>query len=300
MPRQAIILGAGFTGKRVAALLADRGWQVTATSRSPGNLADLRDKGIDVLGFEVDRDPMAEIPADGACVLLSIPTLRKEGVLDEPTPRLIAGLAGCPEHITYLSTTGVYGGRREVNKTTAPAPETDRQRLRLLAENAVRSLQCPSLVLRVAAIYGPGRGVHAAMRAGRFQLSEARSRYVSRIHVDDLAQIVASAMQQRLVGTYPVADELPARSGEVAHFCSDRLGLEMPRHVPDRVLTETRRADRRVDGRGVLQALNLSLRYPTYREGILASVEHEGTLTDRHSTTTSSSRAAILAQEVSE
>ena len=228
-------------------------------------------------GFDVDRDPLAEIPAHGACVLLSIPTLRKEGVLDEPTQRLVAGLAGCPEHITYLSTTGVYGGLREVNETTTPAPETERQRLRLLAENAVRSLQCPSLVLRVAAIYGPGRGVHAAMRAGRFQLSEARSRYVSRIHVDDLARIVASAMQQRLVGTYPVADELPAPSGEVASFCSEHLGFELPQYVRDRALTETRRADRRVDGRAVLQALNLSLRYPTYREGILASVEHETT-----------------------
>lgn len=277
MPRQAIILGAGFTGKRVAALLANRGWQVTATTRSPENLTELRDRGGDVLGFQVDRDSLADIPADGTCVLLSIPTLRTEGALDEPTPRLVAGLAGCPEHITYLSTTGVYGGVREVNETTAPAPETARQRLRLLAENAVRDQQCPSLVLRVAAIYGPGRGVHAAMRAGRFQLSEARSRCVSRIHVDDLAQIVACAMQQRLVGTYPVADELPAPSGEVARFCCESLDLEMPQYVPDRALTETRRSDRRVDGRAVLQALDLRLRYPTYREGILASAEHEAT-----------------------
>lgn len=277
MRRRAIILGAGFTGRRVAALLADRGWQVTATTRSPGNLADLRNRGVDVLGLDVARDPVAAIPADGASVLLSIPTLRNAGGLDEPMPRVLASLAGCPGHLTYLSTTGVYGGIRAVNEATAPAPATERQRLRLLAERAVRAQRRPALILRVAAIYGPGRGVHAAMRAGRFQLSEAQPRHVSRIHVDDLAQIIAGAMERGLVGTYPVADELPAPSAEVARFCSERLGLRMPTRVPDRALTETRRSDRQVDGRALLQALRLRLRYPTYREGIPASVTAEST-----------------------
>lgn len=277
MRRRAIVLGAGFTGRRVAALLADRGWQVTATTRSPRNLADLRNRGVDVLGFDVARGPIAAVRADGASVLLSIPTLRREGALDEPTPRLLASLSGCPEHLTYLSTTGVYGTIREVNEITESAPETERQRLRLQAEQAVLAQPCPALILRVAAIYGPGRGVHAAMRAGRFQLSEAQPRYISRIHVDDLARIIALAMERSLVGTYPVADELPAPSGEVARFCSERLGVRMPPHVPDRVLTETRRSDRRVDGRAVLQALRLRLRYPTYREGIPASVAGEST-----------------------
>lgn len=277
MRRRAIILGAGFTGRRVAALLVDRGWQVTATTRSPRNLADLRHRGVDVLGLDVARGPVAAVPTDGAAVLLSIPTLRNAGALDEPTPRLLASLSGCPEHLTYLSTTGVYGGIRAVNETTIPAPESERQRLRLQAEKAVLAQQCPALILRVAAIYGPGRGVHAAMRAGRFQLSEAQPRYVSRIHVDDLARIIARAMERGLVGTYPVADELPAPSGEVARFCSERLGLKMPMRVPDRVLTETRRSDRQVDGRAVLQALRLRLRYPTYREGIPASITADST-----------------------
>lgn len=277
MRRRAIILGAGFTGRRVAALLADRGWQVKATTRSPQNLADLRNRGVDVLRFDADRDPLAEIPADGASVLLSIPTLRNEGALDEPTPRLLASLSGCPEHLTYLSTTGIYGRIREVNETTAPAPKTERQRLRLRAERAVLAQQCPALILRVAAIYGPGRGVHDAMRAGRFQLSDAQPRYVSRIHVDDLAQIIARAVERDLVGTYPVADELPAPSGEVARFCSEHLGLKMPERVPDRALTETRHSDRKVDGRAVLRVLRLRLRYPTYREGIPASVADEST-----------------------
>ena len=275
MARQAVILGCGYTGHRVARLLIARGWHLTVTTRSPRNLRDLRDRGAAVVAFDAAGNPPAPVSVRGAGVLLSIPTLRTADGLDEPTPRLVAAFDGVPDHVTYLSTTGVYGGARLVDATTPAAPETERQRLRVLAEEAVAALPCPSLVLRPAAIYGPGRGVHAAMRNGRFRLSDNGDRYVSRIHVEDLAMLVSSAMDRRLVGAFPVADELPARSRDVARLCAKLLGLDMPATVADTDLTETRRADRRVDGNAVLQSLGLRLRYRTYREGIPACLAEE-------------------------
>ncbi len=275
MARRAIILGCGYTGRRTAALLISRGWKVTATTRDPGALCGLRDLGANVVVFDASGESAPPLSVQGANLLLSIPTIRTEDGLEEPTPRLVATFDGMPDHVTYLSTTGVYGAARAVDATTFPAPETERQQLRVLAEQAVAALPCPSLVLRPAAIYGPRRGVHAAMRAGRFQLSRNADRYVSRIHVEDLAQVAATAMEGRLVGTYPVGDALPARSEEVARFCADLLGLEVPGAVADAELTETRRADRRVDGSAILRALGLALRYPTYREGIPACLAAE-------------------------
>ncbi len=113
------------------------------------------------------------------------------------------------------------------------------------------------------------------MRAGRFRLSADGDRYVSRIHVEDLAAIVAAAMERGLEGTYPVADAEPAFSREVASLCAELLGLEIPAPVPSGELSETRRADRRVNGAAVLRLLQLQLRYPTYREGIPASLAAE-------------------------
>ena len=225
--------------------------------------------------FDAAGDPPVPVSVQGASVLLSIPTLRTAGELDEPTPRLVTAFDGVPHHVTYLSTTGVYGAARLVDVTTPPAPETERQRLRVLAEEAVAALPCPSLVLRPAAIYGPGRGVHAAMRSGRFRLSDNGDRYVSRVHVEDLARVVSRAMDRRLAGAFPVADELPAKSRDVARLCSQLLGLDMPATVADTDLTETRRADRRVDGSAVLQSLGLHLRFRTYREGIPACLAEE-------------------------
>lgn len=113
------------------------------------------------------------------------------------------------------------------------------------------------------------------MREGRFRLPRDESRLVSRIHVDDLAAIVARALQQHVEGAYPVADECPATSGEVARHCASLLDLPLPAVVSDDCLSETRRADRRVDGSAILRLLGMRLRYPSFREGITACIAAE-------------------------
>ncbi len=273
--RHALILGCGFTGRRVARLLLERGWAVTATARRPRSLATIERAGGRVLAFDAAENADIGEPADGAHLVLSIPTLRTDEGLCEPTPRLVSSLRGTPRHVTYLSTTGVYGQSRTVDERTPVAPATPRQHLRVAAERAVQALECPSLVLRPAAIYGPGRGVHTRMRAGTFRLSAGRPLTVSRVHVDDLAAIVAASVRQTVEGAFPVADERPATSAEVARFCSELMCVPAPASVPLSRLPETRRADRRVDGRAIRQVTGVRLRYPTYREGIPASLAEE-------------------------
>ena len=275
MSRRALIIGCGFTAQRTARTLLKAGWDVTATSRSPENLAPLEAAGARLVRFDAARDRRIEAAAEGASVLLSVPTLKLDGQLLEPTPSLVAALHGQPRHLTYLSTTGVYGATRKVDERTPASPQTERQKLRASAEDAVQSHGCSALVLRPAAIYGPGRGVHQAMREGRFRLPRDPSRLVSRIHVDDLAAIVARALEQRVEGAYPVADECPATSAEVARHCARLLDLPVPDAVADDCLSETRRADRRVDGSAILRLLGMRLRYPSFREGIPACIAAE-------------------------
>ncbi len=275
MSRRALIIGCGFTAQRAARTLLKSGWDVTATSRSPESLAALEAAGARVVRFDAVRDRHIQAAAEGASVLLSVPTLKLDGELFDPTPSLVAALRGQPRHLTYLSTTGVYGATRQVDERTPVSPQTERQKLRASAEDAVQSHGCSALVLRPAAIYGPGRGVHQAMRDGRFRLPRDPSRLVSRIHVDDLAAIVARALQQLVEGAYPVADECPATSADVARHCASLLDLPVPGVVADECLSETRRADRRVDGSAILRLTGLRLRYPSFREGIPACIAAE-------------------------
>ncbi len=272
---RAIIVGCGYTGRRVARSLLGRGWSVTATSRSAGNLADLADRGARVLEFDAHHSACLDTAVSGASVLISVPTLRTGEALDDPTRRLVAALDGSPRHLTYLSTTGVYGRAGEVDATTTPKPVTRRQELRKLAEDSVLEHDAPSLVLRPAAIYGPGRGVHAAMREGRMRLARGASRWVSRIHVGDLARIVVACMVRRVEGAYPVADSQPAATREVAAFCARLLDIEVPPYVDESRLPETLRTGRRVDGSAILSLLGLELLHPTFKDGIRASLAVE-------------------------
>jgi nucleoside-diphosphate-sugar epimerase len=228
---------------------------------------------LPVAGVEVRR---LELPGpidlsglpDGVPVLHSIPTVNAV----EYTPELLAALGRLPARIVYLSTTGVYGGIREVDERTAPSPRTAREQLRAGAEQAVLAAPYPALVLRPAAIYGPGRGIQVSMPAGKFRLAGEGLNFVSRIHVDDLAAISTAALLSDVTGAYPVADEHPCTSIEIARYCSELLDTPLPQGARTEALHETRRADRRVDGRAICKLLGISLRYPNYRVGIPASL----------------------------
>ena len=274
-----LIVGCGYTGRRVARETLSRDARVIVTTTDASKLRVLHAAGADVRRvdvFEPDtlRALREELPK-GTSVLLSVPTLRSSNGLFDPTSQLLEALGDRPSRVIYLSTTGVYGKSCEVDDTTAVAPVTDRQRLRVKAEEEVSAGPWSSLVLRPAAIYGPGRGVHAAMREGRFKLVGDGGNWVSRIHVDDLAQHIVAALGSQLTGAFPVADEDPCTSREIAAFSAKLLELPMPASTTESGVDETRRSDRRVDGRAVRRALGVTLRYPSYKSGIPASLAAE-------------------------
>jgi len=255
--------------------LANRGWSVTATTRNPERLRAVTDRGINVVKFEVGSTGIPD--ATDSTVLLSIPTQSDGGMagnsrLHDPTAAIVNQLGDRPSRVIYLSTTGVYGDVECVDESTPIAPKTERQNLRAQAERAVINGPWSALVLRPAAIYGPGRGVHEAMLRGEFKLMGAGENYVSRVHVDDLANITAAAMESAVTGAYPVADDSPSTSREIAQFCADLLGIDLPPSGEVAELSETRRTNRRVDGRGIREELGVELKYPSYREGIPASL----------------------------
>jgi len=271
-----VIVGCGYTGLRVAERLLEDGVEVHATSRDPRRLSELAGLGaqvslLDLAEPDAAREWAKGVPG-GVTVLLSVPTLRLDGRLFDPTPKLVEVLGQRPSRVVYLSTTGVYGPTRQVDETTPVNPRTKRQMLRVEAEEAVARGPRPSLVLRSAAIYGPRRGVHQAMREGRYKLVGKGNNYVSRVHVNDLAWHAAEALSGDVEGAYPVADEEPCTSCEIAEFCARLLHLPMPESADLVDVDESLRANRRVDGGAIREALEIDLLYPSYRIGIPAAI----------------------------
>jgi nucleoside-diphosphate-sugar epimerase len=256
---KALILGCGFTGSRVHRLLEARGIDVLCTNR----------RGENSLFLDTE---------DPASLLRVMQVISPETVVLHSVPVSIAARIfplNPPARIVYLSTTGVYGATRVVNERSQPAPQTASEMLRATEEGAVASGPWQSLILRPAAIYGPGRGIHASMRAGKYQLFGDGFNFVSRIHVDDLAAHAEAALLSDLTGAYPVADEEPCTSHEIAAYCAELLGVPMPPVARAEQLGETRRTDRRVDGSEIRRLLSLTLRYPNYRAGIAGCLAEE-------------------------
>ncbi len=247
-----IILGCGFTGERVAKRMLARGARVIATARDPARLKPL---GVQAIRTE-DVPKMLE---PGCLVLHSIPP--------EGSPDVLSLLGNAPSRVVYLSTTGVYGSAHLVDETTAVDWSSERARVRLEAEASIANGPWSSLILRPAAIYGPGRGVHESVKRGTYPATE---NFISRIHVDDLAAHAEAGLLSFLHGAYPVADEEPCRSREIAEFCSELLGVELPQEP---VATPRVFGDRKVNGSAIRKLLGLTLQYPSYKTGIPASIQ---------------------------
>ena len=271
-----LILGCGYVGSEVARRLLEDGAKVYATTRNPDRLREIEALGATIFRFDVseaqpDLAWLNKAPRDMR-VLLSVPTLQTGASLVDATPRIVEMLGDRPSRVVYLSTTGVYGSTCEVNEDTPIAPETERQHWRVESEQAVAQGPWPSLILRPAAIYGPYRGVHRALLEGRYKLVGRGDNFVSRIHRNDVAWHSIEALASDLTGAYPVADEEPCTSREIAEFCTRKMKLPMPESVAAPEVDETRLTDRRVNGSFIREELGVDLYYSSYRIGIPASM----------------------------
>ena len=281
--------GYGFCASALGALLGPAGWSLAGTCRTPGGCRALRDAGVDAVPFSREA-PLADAVrclAGATHILLSIPP---DG---EGDPALdchgadIAAVEGL-EWIGYLSTTGVYGdtGGAWVDETATPAPTGVRGRRRLKAENAWLAFGeqhgLAVHVFRLAGIYGPGRNALATVRRGEARRIDKPGQVFSRIHVSDIAQVLAASIARPRPGAiYNVCDDEPAPGADVvAHACA-LLGVAPPPLTPldEADLTPMARSfyadNRRVSNARIKTELGVALRFPDYRAGLAGLLAEE-------------------------
>jgi nucleoside-diphosphate-sugar epimerase len=205
------------------------------------------------------------------------PKLPKSAVLVHTIPPLpdseTAAIRGfvselSPCRVVYISATTVYGDQTDVNAGTPVQASTEKGRRRIEEENWLKAGPWSTLIIRPAAIYGPGRGVHVRVKESK---TPRGSGFVSRIHVDDLAAVLEAGVFSDLEGAWPLADDHPCPSAEIGSWCARLLSL--PPSSPDALTFPV--AGRTVDGREIRQLLGINLSYPDYQAGTLASLAYE-------------------------
>lgn len=263
-----LLLGCGYTLTRLALTRPEaslRGREVLAVTRDPGRLGALAARGVQLL----DEAEALE-RTGGAEVVVSVPP---EAHRDLAYAEAFA--ARRPARLVYLSSTGVYGGLGgPVDEASPVDPTAPSGAGRLAAEALYRPLG--GVALRTAGIYGPGRGLHQRLLAGTYRLPGGGTRRISRVHVEDLATAITTALTRAAPGSVLcVADDAPVPQVEAVQWLCARLGLPLPPSIPQEEAPPTLRGDRAVQN-ARLRALGWVPRYPTYREGFAAVLEEEG------------------------
>jgi nucleoside-diphosphate-sugar epimerase len=280
--------GLGYTARRLARALTAEGWRVSGTVRDPAACAALAAEGIAAQPFDRghrldDLEPLH----DATHLLSSVPPDEAgDAVLDAHGADIAAH--GALAWAGYLSTTGVYGDRGGgwVDERSATRPTGPRQKRRLAAETAWLALHrahgVPVHAFRLAGIYGPGRSAFDALRAGTARRVIRPGQAFSRIHVDDIVQVLIASMARPEPGAiYNVCDDEPAAASEVVAHAAALLGVAPPPEIPfeQADLSPMARSfyddNRRVTNDRIRTALGVRLRYPDYRAGMAAILAEE-------------------------
>jgi len=282
-----IILGCGYVGTRLARTALAEGRTVRVAGRSTGRLSALAPFGAQVkyLDVAVPKQIAPTISGlAGATVVYSVPPLAAlppgQGMRAALQAAYGAG-AGC---FIYFSSAGLYGNEPDddtwIDEDTPIAIDDPLMNGVQADEREIDQSQffrLRTVILRLAPIYGPGRGVRQRLRKGDYRILDDGQHVTSRIHVDDIVRVVFAAEERAPArARYLVADDEPTTQGQYAAWLSERMGIAMP---PSRQIIEPGKPrvahrNRRIRNARMKQELGIELRYPSFREGE-AAIEAE-------------------------
>jgi nucleoside-diphosphate-sugar epimerase len=278
MKKVLLSVGHGYSAQALAKTLLADDWTIYGTTRTNEKAESLRDTGITPIVWpDTDLAPYFE---KASHVLTSVsPTADGDAVLHAHAKDLERGDF---EWVGYLSTTGVYGDHRGdwVDEETPLNPTTKRGKMRKDAEEAWSNLGLPLHIFRLAGIYGPERGPFAKVRKGTARRIIKKDQVFSRIHVEDIAQVLyASIKSPRTGAIYNLCDDDPAPPQDVIGFAAELLNVPIPPAIDFETAEMTPMArsfyaeSKKVRNDLIKQELGISLIYPDYRTGLKAMLK---------------------------
>jgi nucleoside-diphosphate-sugar epimerase len=288
-----LIIGTGYVGLPLGAELARRGHDVSGLRRDRSAAAALRAAGIKPLFTDITQSAeLAALPREFDWIVNCV----APGGGGEEAYRQIyvegmrhviewltrsgrdgpGGRQGAPRFV-YTSSTSVYGQNDGslVDEKSPTEPGAETARILLQAERellaAAQRNNFPAMILRVAGIYGPGRGFWFK----QFLSDEARleadgARILNMIHRDDVIGCIIAALEHGRGGEiYNAVDDEPVSQFEFFSWLATALGKPMPGSVPENLGAPRKRGitNKKISNRKLKMELGYHFNYPTFREG---------------------------------
>lgn len=240
---------AGFVGRKLAAVLSDRGWRVTGLDRvrpagEMGSFAEVWTADLLDLAATSERAGdavfdavvhLAGLVPTGAAPCRELFTINAGG-----TAAVLQYLVRPGTHVVLFSTGLVYGNQTGPFVETMPCATLDPYAQSKLAAEAIvqawsRGTHSPASILRPSVLYG--RDAPAGMllvslmetlRRGEAFATTSGEQRRDFLHIDDAAEAVALLLERRTEGTWNLAsgeDRTVRETVELAGAITGRSGL---------------------------------------------------------------------------
>lgn len=275
MTERVLIAGCGDLGMRAARQLLARGDDVWGLRRSPP-AGD--GEGIRWLAGDVTRPgSLAPLPRGITQLIVSLtPGARDEvayrQVFVDGLRHLVEALRGSAlSRVLFVSSSAVYGehGDAWVDEDTPPDPPGFNGRVLLEAEQWLASQSLPSVSLRLAGIYGPGRlQLVDRIRSGQARAPRRVAHWSNRIHADDAAAALVHLLAlPEVAPCYVGVDDTPLPMHVLYDALADMLGVAPPIEGPPPIGIGSKRLSN-----ARLRATGFTPAWPDAREGYRALV----------------------------
>lgn len=276
-----LIVGCGYVGFPLGKELVRQGHEVFCLCRNPSN--ELSASGIVPLKADiVQPKTLAELPrnfdwvancaASGGGTADDYRQLYLEG-----NRNLISWLAASPpKKFIYTSSTSVYGQNDGsfVTEESPARPEAITAKILVQTEELLLNAAqngFPTVILRVAGIYGPGRG-HAFKQflQGEARIEGDGSRFLNMVHRDDVVGIIIAALDHGKPGQiYNAVDNEPVSQLKFFECLAKELKQPLPPVVAmdKETLRKRGTTNKQVSNKKLRASLNYQFKYPDFRAG---------------------------------
>ncbi len=271
-----LIAGCGDVGTALGLRLVHAGYAVWGCRRNVDCLPP------EIHGLRVDLSrtfALSDVPRDVAAVFIITTADRFDdtsyrSVYVDGTSNLLSALREAGTEVRRIvmgSSTSVYGQKAGewVDEESPAKPEHFSGRRIREAEELLLTSPFPSVVLRSAGIYGPGRKrLVENIRAGTESFAEGPPRYVNLIHRDDVVGVLHHVMELRQPEpVYVAVDHEPVDRNTLIRWLSEKMGVNVCETAKKDVAGGRRtRSNKRCRNDRLVES-GYRFLFPTYRQG---------------------------------
>ena len=211
-------------------------------------------------------------------ILVSIPPEKQEDLVVRNFSKFIEDTNA--KWITYLSSTSVYGDHKGlwVNENSKTKPTSFKGISRLKAENSWLSLQMNKnlsiQIFRLSGIYSKEKNILVRLKLGTAKLINKKDHYFSRIHVQDIANILFKSLSKFKSGEiYNLADDKPSSSEDIILYGAKLLNIKNLKkievnEIESEMLKNFYKDSKKVCNKKIKNYFNYNFKFPTYVEGL--------------------------------